>query len=183
MTGFILCLYKESGRDDIGVFTFFANRTRPEMENIIGMFATGNHIRVKIVDSDSFHQCVEKVSESLNEAIMNQELMIEPPKSHAIKSLYDLVASRPVTCELLNNTECVPFSGLNVERVYVSRTKSEYALRTFVVDSGNSISLMFQYNLDLFDGADIRNIAIRTENIIKKIIINPFSAISSLREL
>ena len=68
--------------------------------------------------------------------------MIDHHKYGAIKSLFNLVASRPITCELLNDTECVSFWGLDVERVYVSRTKSEYALRTFVIDSGNSISLL-----------------------------------------
>ena len=178
MTGFILYLHEESGKDDIGVYTFFANRTRPETENIIGMFATGNTIRVKINADDSLSQCVADVSESLNGALKNQELVVNPAGSRTIKSLYDLVVSHPITCELLTDTGCASFSGLDVEKAISGRSKSEYALRSFVIDSGKKLSLMFQYNLDLFDGADIRRMAAHTEDIITEIITNPSKSIS-----
>jgi len=178
MTGFILCLHKESGKDDIGVSTFFANRTRPETENVIGMFATGNIIRTKININDSLYQCTAAVSENLNCALKNQEIMIELPDSRVRKSLYDIVVHRPITCELLIDDECAAFYKLDVEKVFVGRNKSEYALRSFIVDSSKKLSIIFQYNLDLFDGADIRRIAVRTENIIKMLVTNPSKKIS-----
>jgi hypothetical protein len=178
MTGFILCLHKESGGNDIGVFTFFANRTRPETENIIGMFANGNTVRVKINDGDSLCQCAVAVSENLNGAIRNQELMVSPPDSRVSKSLFDRVLYRPITCELLTDDECAPFSGLDVGKSFLGRSKSEYALRSFVIDSGERLSLMLQYNLDLFDIADIKRIADCIERIIKEMIANPLAVIS-----
>jgi amino acid adenylation domain-containing protein len=180
MTGFILCLYSESGKSDIGVLTYFANRIRPEMENTIGMFATGNIIRVKVNAEDSLYQCAAIVSESLNDALTNQELVVSPPDSRTYKSLYDLVVNRPITCESLVDNECASFSGLNVERAFAGRNKSEYALRSFIVDSSKNLFLMFQYNLDLFNGADIGRIAMRTENIIKSMLAHPFAKLSSI---
>ena len=179
MTGFILCLYYESGKNDIGVLTFFANRTRSETENIIGPLSTNNIIRVMVNADDSLHQCAESVSESLAGALKNQELIGTPPVSRICKSLYDLVACRPITCELLTDDECASFSGLDAAKVIMARGKSEYALRSFVIDSREKLSLLFQYNLDLFDGNDIRRIAARTESIIKEIITNPSKAVSS----
>ena len=178
MTGFILCLYCESGKNDIGVLTFFANRIRPETENVIGMFATGNTVRVNINDDYSLYQCAAAVSESLNDAVKNQEYVIELPDSRLRKSLYDFVIHRQITCELLTDSECASFSGLNVERAISGRSKSEYALRLFVIDSREKLSFLFQYNLDLFDGVDIRKIAARIENIIKEIIMNPSKTIT-----
>jgi len=183
MTGFVLCLYYESGKNDIGLITFFANRARPETENTIGMFVTGNVIRVKVNADDTFQQCAAAVSESLDDALKNQELIMRPPDSRVYKSLYDMVAYRPITCELWVDSECASFSGLDAEKAIMERSKSEYALRSFVIDSGKKLSLLFQYNLDLFDGADIRRIAARTENIIKEIITNPSKTISSRGEL
>jgi len=180
MTGFIMCLRCESNKDDIGVFTFFANRAHPETENIIGMFATGNIVRVKIDKDGSLYQCALNVSESLEGALRNQELMMSPFSSLAGKSPFNFVITRPITCEWIIDDECVPFSGLDVEKAILGRSKSEYALRSFVIDSRERLSLLFQYNLDLFDGADIKRIAARTENIIKEIITNPFAIISSM---
>jgi len=180
MTGFILCLHCESGKNDIGIITFFANRTRPETENIIGAFVNGNIIRVKINSADSFYRCAVEVSEKLNGAFANQELMVFPPDSRVCKSLYDIVAYRPITCESWIDHDCASFSGLDVEKVILERTKSEYALRLFVVDSGKKLSLLFQYNLDIFDGADIRKMAAQTENIIKEIVTNSSKIVSSM---
>ena len=180
MTGFILALCEESGKDDIGVFTFFANRVRPETENIIGMFATGNTVRVKVNQDDSLYQCAVAVSDSLNGALKNQELMVFPSDSRVNKSLCDIVVNRPITCELLIDDDCASFSGLDVEKAVIGRSKSEYALRSFVVDSKGKLSLLFQYNLDLFDGSDIRRMAARTESIIKEMVTNPFSIISAV---
>jgi len=180
MTGFILCLHVESGKDDIGVFTFFANRALQETENIIGMFATGNIVRLKIDKTSSFHQCILNVSESLNGALKNQELMISPSGMRAAKSFFDYVVSRPITCELLMDDKCASFSGLDAEKTIFGRSKSEYALRSFVIDSLERLSLLFQYNLDLFDAADIKQMAARTESIIKEMITNPLKTISSL---
>ena len=180
MAGFILCLYAESGNDDIGVFTFFSNRTRLETENIIGKFATGNIIRVNIKKNDSIKQFVTNVSESLIGALKNQEFIVSPPDFRTNKSLYDFVVNRPITCEMLTDFECSTFSGLSTEKIFLGRNKSEFALRSFVIDSGFKLAFMFQYNLDLFDRVDIRRIAIRTENIINNIISNPTNKISSI---
>ena len=180
MTGFILCLHGESGKNDIGVYTFFANRVRPETESIIGMFAIGNTIRIKINADDSLYQCLSNVSETMDCALRNQEFMLPPPDLRVRKTLYDLVVYRPITCELLTVDENASFYGLDVERAVVGRSKSEYALRSFVIDFGKKLSLMFQYNLDLFDSSDIRRMAARMERIIKEIITNPFAAISSV---
>jgi len=80
----------------------------------------------------------------------------------------------------LIDAECASFSGLEVEKVFTGRSKSEYALRSFVVDSKGKLSLLFQYNLDLFDGADIGKIAVHTESMIKEIVTNPLKTISSV---
>ena len=183
MTGFILCLYCESGKTDIGVLTYFANRTRPETENIIGMFSTGNIIRIKINADDSFYQCGVTVSNCLNGATENQELMISPQDSRLHKSLYDRVISSPITCESWIDNECASFSGLRVEKVVLERNRSEYALKSFVIDTGSKLSLLFQYNLDLFDVADIKRIAARTESIIKEIITNPSGNITGIHKI
>ena len=180
MTGFILCLYDESGKEDIGVLTFFANRTNPKTEDSIGLFMTGNIIRVKINPDDLLYQCVTAVSESLDGAIKNQDLIVAPPDSRVIKSLYDFVVSLPITCELLTDDACASFSGLHAQRVIIGRNKSEYALRLFVIDSGKKLSLMFQYNLGLFDGENIQGMAERTEYIIKEIVENPLKTALSV---
>ena len=179
MTGFILCIYRESGENDIGVLAFFANRSRQEFENTIGMFSTGNIIRVKVNADDSFHQCAAAVSESINGALKNQELMMLPPDSRTYKSRFDYVVHRPITCEYWIDNEPASFSGTVVEKVILERNKSEHALKLYILDSRERLSLLFQYNLDLFDGADIRKIAARTENLIREIVTNPVKTISS----
>jgi acyl carrier protein/NRPS condensation-like uncharacterized protein len=180
MTGFILCLHCESGKNDIGLLAFFANRTRPETENIIGMFATGNIVRVKINADNSFCRCIEAVSESLDGALINQELSVPPLDSRVPKSLCNQLTYRSITFELLADDEGASFSGLEVEKEILGRSKSEYALRSFVIDSRERLAFMFQYNLDLFDIEDIKRMAARTEKILEAIIENPSAVISAV---
>jgi hypothetical protein len=137
------------------------------------MFATGNIIRVRVNENYSFYQCAADVSERLNGALKNQELMVSPRDSRTIKSRYDFIVRRPITCESWIDVDCALFSGLYTERAIIAHDKSEHALRLIVINSGSQLSLLFQYNLDLFDGTNIRIIAARTENIMKEIITNP----------
>ena len=180
LTGFILCLCKISSRTDIGVVTFFANRTRSEIKNVIGNFANGNIIRVKFREDDCLQHCISIVAKSLDDAIKNQKLMMIPPDSRLRKSLCDIVANSPITCDLLMKNEYAPFFGLEVENAIIELYKSRYPLRAFAIDSGKDLAYMFQYNLDLFDGADIRRIAVLTEDIVKMLVINPSEKISSV---
>lgn len=180
MAGFVLCIYGETGKSDIGVYTFCANREIVDTQSIIGNFAAGTIVRMRLHPEEPFGDYVATVSKSLNDALMNQGVAMFSADTRVAKSLRDIVAYRPITCEWFGNNECASFEGVATERVMVGRSKSEYGLRTFVSESKGQVSLLFQYNLDLFASESIRRIGIRTEEILREMIENPSNPISSV---
>lgn len=180
MAGFVLCIYGETRKDDIGVYTFCANRDIATTQSIIGNFATATIVRMRLHPDESFSDCAAHVSKNLNDALMNQEATIIPPDTRIATSLRDVVAHRPITCEWFSSNECPSFDKLVTERMMVGRSKSEYGLRTFVNDFRGNVSLLFQYNLDLFASEDISRLGIRTEEILREMIENPSNPISSV---
>ena len=70
-------LYRCSGQDDILVGSPIANRTRPELENMIGFFANTLVFRIRAQGSPTFRQLLSGVRRLTSTAYDNQDLPFE----------------------------------------------------------------------------------------------------------
>jgi len=74
---FYLLLHRYTGRSDLIVGSPVANRTRPEMEGIVGLFLNTLCLRIQLGDDLRFMDFVKRVQRMCREAFEHQELPFE----------------------------------------------------------------------------------------------------------
>ena len=65
LTAFQVWLHRYTGQTDVVVGTPVANRERPEVQSLLGLFLNTLPIRVRLGGSPSFRQVLRQVRESL----------------------------------------------------------------------------------------------------------------------
>src|SRR5947207_11393522 len=82
---FHVWLHRYTGQTDVVVGTPVANRQRPEVQSLLGLFLNTLPIRVRLEGSSSFRQVLRQVRESLMGAFSHADLPFEPMVELAAK--------------------------------------------------------------------------------------------------
>src|SRR5262249_50375065 len=77
LAGWYVLLHRYSGEDDIVVGTPIANRTRTEVEGLIGFFVNTLALRASAAGNPTFVDLLRRVREMANQAYAHQELPFE----------------------------------------------------------------------------------------------------------
>ncbi len=77
LAAFQCVLARWSGQDDIVIGTPTANRTRPELENIVGCFVNTLALRTRLDGAPSFREVVRRVKATALEAYAHQDVPFE----------------------------------------------------------------------------------------------------------
>ena len=72
LSGYVLLLNRYSGDEDVVVGATYANRERPEAEQVIGILANTLVLRVNLAGADSFREVMQRVREVCLGAYSNQ---------------------------------------------------------------------------------------------------------------
>ncbi|MGS2807680.1 condensation domain-containing protein [Nocardia sp. MW-W600-9] len=83
LTGFAVLLSRYSGQTDICIGTPVANRSRPELENLIGFFVNTLVLRIDLTDQPSFRQLLHRVRDTTLRAFDHQNT----PFEHLVEQL------------------------------------------------------------------------------------------------
>ena len=77
MTAFKTLLYRHSGQSDLIVGTAISNRSRSEIEGLIGSFTNSIILRTNLSGDPSFTQLLDQVSEVFCSAFTNRNIQFE----------------------------------------------------------------------------------------------------------
>ena len=98
LAAFKIVLGRYSGQDDVTVGTPIANRTRTELEGVIGFFVNTLALRTELGGNPSFRQLVRRVRQTCLDAYANQDLPFErlveelaPQRNPAIQPLFQVL--------------------------------------------------------------------------------------------
>jgi hypothetical protein len=122
LAAFQILLYRYTGQEDIAVGTPIANRTRPEIEDLIGLFINTLVMRIDFSDNPTFRSLLQQVRRTALEGYDHQDLPFEKlvdalrPERHLNRHpLFD------VMFQLANPTSAIPhWPGLKMERLPVT---------------------------------------------------------------
>src|SRR5262249_17297433 len=67
-------IYCETGKDKVSTWGNFANRTRPELENVIGWFSNAHLLGIDISGDPTLNAVIERTLETFIETSANQAL-------------------------------------------------------------------------------------------------------------
>ena len=182
LAGFQILLQRYTKQDDLVVGTPVANRTRVEVENLIGCFVNTLILRVNTSDDPSFRKLLDRTREACIGAYSYQDL----PFERLVEELQlerDL-GSNPlvqVMFQLRNIPErIVNLPGVESEEVEFDRGIAKFDLTLTLVERGDHIAATMEYNTDLFDAATVERMLGQYQTLLQGIATNPEQRISAL---
>lgn len=185
LSAFKILLYKYTGQEDICVGSPVANRTRSELEPLLGVFINTLALRSNVCSNIQFTRFLNQVKTTTLEAYKYQELpfekvvdAVQPERNLAYPPLYQVLFS-------LENTPGKQFQlpGIKAEMEDVDTTTSKFDLTFSLQENIDGIHGMMNYNTDIFKKKTIEGFYKCYINLLKSILGNPNQLISELEIL
>ena len=168
-------LHLYSGEEDILIGTYTANRSRPEVERLIGCFTNFLLVlRHDLGGDPSFTELLERVRRTALDAFSHSEL----PEEILLKELY-------VHCDIvftLQNTSLssLELDGLQVERIKTDRGGSTQFLKLTMIQGDENLTARLDYNSNIFEAATIQRMLGDLQSLLEGIVADPDQRISGL---
>ncbi|MCP4656225.1 MAG: amino acid adenylation domain-containing protein, partial [bacterium] len=177
----LLCRY--TGEDDVTVGSPIANRNRPEIEGLIGLFLNTLVLRTDLGGEALVTEVLERVREVALGAYVHQDLPFEelvaelrpqrdPSRQPFVQVLF-VLQNTPGPPLRLPELEVKPLA------VDTGTAKIDLAL-SLDEEDGGALSGFFEYSTDLFDASTIRRLAGHFTMLLSAMVATPGRRLSSL---
>lgn len=185
VAAFKALLYRYTGQEDISIGTPIANRSRHEMEGLIGFFINTLVLRTTVAGDLRFRELLSQVREVLLGAYAHQELPFE-------KLVEELQPNRDLSRTpffqvmlVLQNAprSILELPGLNLTSIKIESESTKFDLTLEMEDTEQGLAGKIEYNTDLFDTTTIRRLFTHLQNLLESIVTNPDEQVSSLQML
>jgi amino acid adenylation domain-containing protein len=178
-------LQRHSGQTDFAIGTPVANRTRPELEPLIGVFLNMLALRTDGGGDPSFAQLLARVRHTAlaayDHADVPFERIVDEVNVERDRSRPPLVQ----TMLALNSTPGVPFalSGLAVEPLDTSARVSRFDLSLGLSDQGGELGGGLEYSTDLFDPTTMARLAGHLVHLLAAVADDPSRRVAAIELL
>ncbi|UCM87876.1 condensation domain-containing protein [Streptomyces marincola] len=198
---FHVLLHACTGREDSAVGVNTVNRERPEFADVLGYFANPVVHRVRLSPDRTFPALLGSVTEALHAGLEHGAVTFEHllgplgvPRDRGRTPLVEVgfgqnTAHDPALSAvgaLLSadrDGERVDLGPLTMETVALRRTGAVYDLAGAVFEGENSISVVWEYDADLFSRATVRRLAARFEILVDTLLATPDARLGALSAL
>jgi hypothetical protein len=148
---YYLVLRKHTGDDDLVVASFLANRTRPELQNTVGLLANMAVLRTRIDGQDDFGEIVRRTHATAMDAFVHQRLpyqllrgdTITQPDRRADDVMFHLVPQLPSPLHI---------AGTEAEIVVVDQLGSRFECEFQLYPQHGGLRAVLCYNRARLDG-------------------------------
>ncbi|HKQ08678.1 MAG TPA: amino acid adenylation domain-containing protein [Blastocatellia bacterium] len=180
--GLAVLLWRQSGQGDIVIGTPIANRSRAEVEGVIGFFVNTLAVRVRVEGRESYRGLLKKVREAALGAYANQDVPFEklveelrPDRDSSRSPLFQVmfaVQNQP--------SDEIQLQGLNLEALSSEYDTSKFDLTLTLTERGDVIRGAIRYNTDLFRADTIKRMARRFERLLDALVRCPDASLHEL---
>ncbi len=181
LAGFQVLLARYTGSTDISIGTPIANRTRVEIEGLIGFFTNTLILRTDVSGTPTFRETIDRVRKTALEAYAHQDLpfeklveILEPERSPSYTPLFQVMFM------LQNVTENLELAGLAVEQLPPRIVTARFDLLLSVEERNGRLECLLNYNSDLFDADRIERMAGHYTTLLHGAIDHPDQSITAL---
>ncbi|HEX2093128.1 MAG TPA: amino acid adenylation domain-containing protein, partial [Longimicrobiaceae bacterium] len=181
-----LLLSRWSGQEDLVVGSPIANRTRVELDGLIGFFVNTLALRTDLSGDPSFSELLGRVRETALGAYAHQDLPFErlveeiaPERSLSHTPLFQVMFA-------LQNVhgDGVPApSGLRVEPLRGVVRTARFDLELDIFEHGDELAGSLRFRTDLFDLAAMERFATQYRTLLASLCASPQERCSRLRLL
>lgn len=175
LAAFDTLLLRYTGQEDIVVGTVVANRTRAELEGLIGFFVNALPLRADLSRDPTFRELLRRVREVVLGAFAHQDLPFEKiveelhpgrtPERHPIFQVAFAVQNVP--------TEQPALPRLKVTPLGFDGGTAKFDLSLTLATGATEISASLGYACDLFDPPTIARMLAHYRRILEQVAANP----------
>ncbi|HET6319557.1 MAG TPA: amino acid adenylation domain-containing protein, partial [Chloroflexota bacterium] len=182
LAAFGVLLGRYSGQDDLVVGSLIANRQDAHLEALIGFFVNTLVLRLQPQPTARFDELLGTVRETTLEAYHYQDV----PFERLVEALAPVrrVDTPPVVQVVfaLQNapTASLSLSGLTIERVVSIEHRVRVDLEVHAWEWDHQITVQWIYNRDLFDGAQVAQMARHYLHVLEAIVTDPTQRIGAI---
>lgn len=169
-------------QEDVAVGTILANRTRPELEGLVGFIANTLVLRNDLSGDPTFRELAGRVSRVTLDAYRHQELpfekvveMLAPDRQGDRAPLFQVAL-------VLENMplELPEMGGVEAERITVENGTAKYDLALLVSERRGRLAGHFEYSTAVFEAATIDRMAAAMHALLAAAVEDPDRRISRL---
>ena len=172
LAGFELLLHRYSGQDDFVLGTLVGGRTRPEVEELLGMFANTLPLRVRLDGIATVADHIARVRQVAVGAYAHQDM----PFDRLVAALNpDRNASYAPVVQVLfglipKDLRHVELDDLTFERMDIDLGTARFDLNVMIGEDHGVLEGFFEYSDDLFDRATIERMIAHFENLLGSMV-------------
>jgi amino acid adenylation domain-containing protein len=182
LAAFQMLLHRYTGEDDVVVGTPVANRTRPEVQSLIGFFTTSLALRTSFAGNPTFRELLGRVRTTTVDALAQQQLPFErlvselrPDRSLGDNPLFE------VHFQLFSDLgDEEPYGSLGGEMLFVEATTAKFDLALDLWESPDGLWGYLEYRTQLFAHDSIVRLAEHFVRILEAVVANPDERVSEL---
>ncbi|HEX2094994.1 MAG TPA: condensation domain-containing protein, partial [Longimicrobiaceae bacterium] len=175
-------LGRYAGEDDLVIGSPIANRTRPELEEIVGLFANTLAIRTDLSGDPTFRELLGRVRDALFEDFAHQDLPFERiveelriERSLSYNPVYQVMF-------VLQNAprSRSALAGLEMHLLETDHRKSKLDLAISAQTTESGLRFWCEYSTDLFDRETIVRLADHLLVLLAGVVENPDRRLAEL---
>ncbi|WP_147462895.1 condensation domain-containing protein, partial [Pseudomonas syringae] len=175
-------LWRHSGQRDLCIGTPFANRSRPEIEPLIGHFVNTQVIRQRLDPQQTFAELLREVRATLLDVHAHQDVpfdrvveAVNPQRDTAYSPLFQVMM-------VLQNTpgNAAQMPGLSMTPYGTGSATAKFDLAFEWVERDGVLSLLVEYNTDLFDQTSIERLSGHYRQLLEQVALNPKQSVGAL---
>lgn len=182
LAAFQVLLARYTGQTDIAVGSPIANRTRSELENLVGFFVNSLVMRTDLSGDPTFREVQARVHVVALGAYEHQDLPFEqlvaelqPERDFSRNPLFQvLFAFQNVP------REAAAFHELTIRPMGKEITTTRMDLECFVEEGNEELHVTLVYNADLFDGETIRRFGTHFHKVLTEVVHDPAQQLSQI---
>jgi amino acid adenylation domain-containing protein len=180
LTAFYVLLHRYSQQDDVAVGVPIANRTRRELEDVVGFFANSLVMRVDLGGNPTFRAALSRVREIALEAYNNQNVPF-PAVVASLRLPQDLSRNPlfQVSFQLVAQNDSAS-GDANSAEVAFERASAIFDLTLNLWEQGDEIQGQLEYNTDLFDRETMERVVRHYLTLLDAVTDTPDLPVGSL---
>jgi amino acid adenylation domain-containing protein/non-ribosomal peptide synthase protein (TIGR01720 family) len=181
LAAFQSLVLRYTGRRDVVLGTDVANRTRPEVEPLIGFFGNQVVLRTDLAGDPAFTELLARVRRTVLDAFAHQEVpfaavveALQPERDLGRTPLFQVMLS------LQKAPAEVALPGLTLRPVTVETGTSKFELVVVPVELEAGLGGWAEYNTDLFDPTTVERLLRHYENLLAAAAADPSRPLAAL---
>jgi FkbH-like protein len=171
-------LHRYTARPDIVVSSVIANRNRPEIVNLIGLFANTVLLRTKLDGDLSFRGLLRQVVETSLESHAHQDLPFERLAQELQAEGRGVPPFRVVFNLQKAPSPFTPLPGLTLSHIDVSQELASFDLFWLLEETEEGLSGVLEYNSALFDDSTIEQLSEAFIRVLQTAVRQPETPLS-----